>query len=103
MAREERAVRQEQGREPPRERLAWPADGPRDQQRTRRALEHLLDRGLLAVPVSSTGVRDVIERSWRRCVGDGVPVSTPTVPYQEVGDLQPRLRAAAGPALSCRR
>ena len=23
-------MRQEQGREPPRERLAWPADGPRD-------------------------------------------------------------------------
>lgn len=92
-------MRQEQGREPPRERLAWPADGPRDQQRNRRALEQLLDRGLLAVPVSSTGVRDVIERSWRRCVGDGVPVSTPAVPYQEVGDLQPRLRAAAAPVL----
>lgn len=81
------------------ERLAWPADVLRDQKRTRRALEQLVDRGLLAAPVSSTGVRDVIERSWRRCVGDGVPVSAQSIPYQEVGDLQPRLRMAAAPVL----
>ena len=90
---------QERTRTATAERLAWPADVARDQKRTRQALEQLLDRGLLATPVSSTGVRDVIERSWRRCVGDGVPISAYSIPYQEVGDLQPRLRVAAAPVL----
>jgi hypothetical protein len=100
MAREDRAVEQEpQGRTPAPERFGWPIDVSRDQKRTRQALEQLLDRGLLAAPVSSTGVRDVIERSWRRCAGDGVPVKAPTIPYQDLGDLQPRLRTAAAPVL----
>jgi hypothetical protein len=79
--------------------LAWPADPPYDQERTRRARERLLDSGLLAAPVSSPGVREVIQRSWRRCVGDAVPVRPHAVPYCEPADVQPRLRAAAAPVL----
>ena len=83
----------------PAEHLVWPSDVSRDRNRTRQALERLCDRGLLATPVSGTGVRDVIERSWRRCVGDGVPVAAHSIPYAEVGELHPRLRAAAAPVL----
>ena len=79
--------------------LTWTSDVSRDRNRTRQALAQLLDRGLLATPVSSTGVRDVIERSWRRCISDEVPVSAHPIPYQEASDLQPRLRAAAAPVL----
>jgi hypothetical protein len=93
------AVGQERPREPAVGQLIWPSDVSRDRDRTRQALERLCDRGLLATPVSGTGVRDVIERSWRRCVGDGVLVAAHSIPYQEVGDLHPRLRAAATPVL----
>ena len=89
----------ERSREPAAGHLVWPSDVSRDRNRTRQALEQLCERGLLATPVSGTGVRDVIERSWRRCVGDGVPVAPHSIPYQEVGDLHPRLRAAAAPVL----
>ena len=89
----------ERPRKPAAGHLVWPSDVSRDHNRTRQALEQLCDRGLLATPVSGTGVRDVIERSWRRCVGDGVPVAPHSIPYAEVGDLHPRLRAAAAPVL----
>lgn len=79
--------------------LVWPDDPPQHQDRIRRAREDLRESGVLAVPVSSTGARDVIERSWRRCVGDGVPTRPHPLPYSDVGDLQPRLRAAAAPVL----
>ena len=90
---------QQRPRVSPAGHLVWPADVSRDRTRTRQALERLCDRGLLATPVSGTGVRDVIERSWRRCVGDGVPVAAHSIPYAEVGELHPRLRAAAAPVL----
>jgi hypothetical protein len=93
------AVGQERPRAPTAGQLIWPSDVSRDRNRTRQALERLCDRGLLATPVSGTGVRDVIERSWRRCVGDRVPVAARSIPYQEVGELHPRLRAAATPVL----
>ncbi|MER7434811.1 sigma-54-dependent Fis family transcriptional regulator [Pseudonocardia alni] len=71
-----------------------------DQARTRQALERLLDRGLLATPVAQAGVRAVIERSWRRCVGAEVPLGRHEIPYlADVTDLQPRLHAAAAPVL----
>lgn len=87
----------EQPRDPAAGHLIWPSDVSRDRNRTRQALERLCDRGLLATPVSGTGVRGVIERSWRRCVGDGVPVAAHSIPYADVGELHPRLRAAAAP------
>ncbi|WP_344735788.1 sigma-54-dependent Fis family transcriptional regulator [Pseudonocardia petroleophila] len=59
-----------------------------------------MDRGLLATPVAQSGVRAVIERSWRRCVGAEVPVGRHEVPYlADVTDLQPRLHTAAAPVL----
>ncbi|MBW0089591.1 GAF domain-containing protein, partial [Pseudonocardia sp. KRD-188] len=71
-----------------------------DHARTRRALERLLEQGLLATPVAGCGVREVIERSWRRCVGAEVPVGRHDIPYvADVTDLQPRLHAAASPVL----
>ena len=36
----------------------------------RRSRETLVAGGLLEVPPGSTGVPSVIEKSWRRCVGD---------------------------------
>lgn len=71
-----------------------------DHARTRKALERLLDRGLLATPVAGSGVRDVIERSWRRCVGAEVPIGRHDIPFvADVHDLAPRLHAAAAPVL----
>lgn len=71
-----------------------------DQARTRQALEELLDRGLLATPVARSGVRDVIERSWRRCVGAEVPIDRHDIPYvADVHDMAPRLHSAAEPVL----
>ncbi|MBW0114251.1 sigma-54-dependent Fis family transcriptional regulator [Pseudonocardia abyssalis] len=71
-----------------------------DQARTRQALERLLDQGLLATPVAQSGVRDVIERSWRRCVGAEVPIGRHDIPYvADVHDIAPRLHAAAAPVL----
>lgn len=71
-----------------------------DQARTRRALERLLDQGLLATPVAQSGVPDVIERSWRRCVGAEVPIARHDIPYvADVHGLAPRLHAAAAPVL----
>ncbi|MBW0113967.1 MULTISPECIES: sigma-54-dependent Fis family transcriptional regulator [Pseudonocardia] len=71
-----------------------------DQAQTRQALERLLAQGLLATPVAQSGVRDVIERSWRRCVGAEVPIGRHDIPYvADVHDMAPRLHAAAAPVL----
>lgn len=70
------------------------------QVRTRQARERLLELGLLATPVAQSGVREIIERSWRRCVGDAVPVGRHEIPYvADVIDVAPRLHAAAAPVL----
>jgi transcriptional regulator of acetoin/glycerol metabolism len=66
---------------------------------TRRARDELLTHGLLALPVSRPGVRDVIERSWRRCVAEAVPTSPDSIPYRDAADLQPVLQEAAAPVL----
>jgi hypothetical protein len=93
-------VRIDSGRTTAAAHLAWPADAPYDQERIRRARERLLESGLLGAPVPSPGVREVIERSWRRCVGDAVPIRPHAIPYCEPADVQPRLRAAAAPVLN---
>lgn len=78
--------------------LVWPDDVPDDLERTRRARERLLDGGLFATPAPD-GVRSVIERSWRRCIGDAVPADPSSLPYHDVDGLAPRLCTAAAPVL----
>jgi sigma-54 dependent transcriptional regulator, acetoin dehydrogenase operon transcriptional activator AcoR len=68
-------------------------------ERTRRSREALLDGGLLTEPPGLSGVPQLIERSWRRCVGDEVPVAPDLIDYREPGDALPVLRRAAGPVL----
>lgn len=72
---------------------------PPDPARIRRAREELLTQGLLASPVSRSGVRDVIERSWRRCVGGDVPTRPAAIAYSDAPVLQTTLRDAAAPVL----
>ena len=68
-----------------------------ESQRTRRSREALLDGGLLTAPPGSTGVPHEIETSWRRCVGDAVPVAPDSLDYREPDDELPALRRAAEP------
>ncbi len=70
-----------------------------DQKRILRAKEELLAKGPLQVPPRQSGVREVIDRSWRRCIGESVPARVSPVPY--VGGLVTKsaLREAAEPVL----
>src|SRR5829696_4910689 len=68
-------------------------------ERTRRSREVLLDGGLLTEPPGRSGVPQHIERSWRRCVGDEVPVAPDLIDYREPDDVGPALRRAAEPVL----
>src|SRR4051812_49592541 len=77
----------------------WLPEPPMDAVRTRRARDELLTHGLLALPASRPGVRDIIERSWRRCVGEAVPVSPASISYRDAAALQPALQEAAAPVL----
>src|SRR4051794_12302031 len=72
---------------------------PLDAAWTRRARDELRSLGLLALPPSRPGVREVIERSWRRCVGEAVPTSPPSISYRDATALQPALQEAAAPVL----
>ena len=76
------------------------ADEPFDPERTRRAKKHLLDAGLRAVPADRSGVRDVIERSWRRCVSEAVPVTPAGVAYQGPPGPRSALYTAAAPVIA---
>ncbi|TCK27527.1 sigma-54-dependent Fis family transcriptional regulator [Pseudonocardia endophytica] len=67
---------------------------------TRRSREALLDGGLLTAPPGSTGVPREIETSWRRCVGEAVPVAPDRLDYREPGDARPALRRAAEPVFA---
>jgi sigma-54 dependent transcriptional regulator, acetoin dehydrogenase operon transcriptional activator AcoR len=67
--------------------------------RTRRSREALVDEGVLVVPPGHTGVPSLIETSWRRCVGEGVPADPEHIPYREPDDVSPALSRAAGPIL----
>ncbi len=68
-----------------------------ESEQTRRSREALLDGGLLTAPPGSTGVPREIETSWRRCVGEAVPVAPERLDYREPDDELPALRRAAEP------
>ena len=76
----------------------WSGEAP-DPDRIRRARDDLLSRGLLARPEPTHAVPEVIERSWRRCVGDAVPTAPTSIRYSNAVELDPRLREAAAPVL----
>lgn len=76
-----------------------PAPPSFDEDAVRQAKESLCSDGLLTVPVSQPGVRDVIERSWRRCIADGVPTQPGAISACQVDDRQPALLEAARPVL----
>lgn len=80
--------------------MEWLAGPAPVQEQLRRARDDLLVNGLLDSPVSIPGVRSVIERSWRRCVGDAVSPRPESIPYRDPADRQPRLREAAAPVLA---
>ena len=66
-------------------KLSSPHDSPLsadglDQSAIRKAKEELLSRGLLDAATLRSGVRDVIDRSWRRCIGEAVPTNHTSVP-----------------------
>jgi transcriptional regulator of acetoin/glycerol metabolism len=77
----------------------WSAERAVDPDRLRAAREELLSRGLLASPTAHVGVREVIERSWRRCVGQAVPIRPREVPYADASALQSILHDASAPVL----
>lgn len=79
---------------------AWPARAGWDQDRTRRAREALLVNGLLSGPDRRAGVREVIERSWRRCLGESVPSRAVTVRHADAPERAHTLCEAARPVLT---
>jgi transcriptional regulator of acetoin/glycerol metabolism len=70
-----------------------------ERERIRRSREALVGGGLLNAPPGSTGVPQHIEKSWRRCVGDSVPVAGAEIDYREPEDALSALRRAAEPVL----
>ncbi|WP_370184924.1 sigma-54-dependent Fis family transcriptional regulator [Rhodococcus wratislaviensis] len=72
--------------------------GPLDQERIRRAKEELLAKGLLDSGTLNTGVREVIDRSWRRCIGEEVQSVQP--PYRGSLVTNSALEEAAEPVLA---
>lgn len=78
---------------------ARPAHPPFDYQAVRHAKESLLTDGLLAEPAPRPGIRSVIERSWRRCIGEGLPTNPQSIAYCEVGERESALVRAARPVL----
>lgn len=76
-----------------------PAMTPAERARTRRSREALVDGGLLVEPPGTSGVPQYIEKSWRRCVGDAVPIAPESIDYREPDDVLPVLRRAAEPVL----
>jgi transcriptional regulator of acetoin/glycerol metabolism len=76
-----------------------PALSPAERERTRRSREALVHGGLLTLPPGRTGVPRYIEKSWRRCVSERVPVAPDHIDYREPDDVLPVLRRAAMPVL----
>jgi transcriptional regulator of acetoin/glycerol metabolism len=72
---------------------------PGEGERIRRSREALVGGGLLSAPPGDTGVPSYIEMSWRRCVGERVPVTRSEIEYREPEDAQSVLGRAAGPVL----
>jgi sigma-54 dependent transcriptional regulator, acetoin dehydrogenase operon transcriptional activator AcoR len=77
----------------------WSAEEPVDPDRVRRARDDLLARGLLAPVDRTRAVPAVIERSWRRCVGEAVPTAPASIRHSSAVEVDPRLREAAAPVL----
>ena len=76
-----------------------PTLSPAERKQTRRTRESLIGGGLLSAPPGESGVPPHIEMSWRRCIGDRVPVTPKTVDYREPEDTLPALCRAAAPVL----
>lgn len=83
----------------PAEHRQQPTLSPVERLRTRRSREALVGGGLLSLPPGQTGVPRHIEKSWRRCVGDQVPVAPERIDYREPDGILPELRRAAMPVL----
>ena len=81
------------------EHRTQPTLSPVERDRTRRSREALVDGGLLTLPPGQSGVPQYIEKSWRRCVGERVPVAPDHIDYREPEDVLPVLRRAAMPVL----
>ena len=77
-----------------------PTLSPAQVERTRRTRESLIGGGLRTAPPGASGVPRHIEMSWRRCVGDRVPVAPERVDYREPQEILPALRRAATPVLN---
>jgi transcriptional regulator of acetoin/glycerol metabolism len=78
----------------------WSADAPSSPEAIRGALEELRAEGLLAHPEPVPGVPDVIDRSWRRCVGEAVPTAPTWIRHSSAVEMDPRLLEAANPVLT---
>jgi transcriptional regulator of acetoin/glycerol metabolism len=82
-----------------RDETRLPVLSSRQRDHVRRSRETLVGGGILEIPPGGTGVAQVIESSWRRCVGERVPVAPERIDYREPDDDLPALRRAAGPVL----
>ncbi|MHA6800279.1 sigma-54-dependent Fis family transcriptional regulator [Bounagaea algeriensis] len=80
-------------------KIDQPAPVPFDGEAVRQAKERLCSNGLLTAPAMQPGVRGVIERSWRRCIGEGVSTQPRAISAGDVGERQPALLKAAQPVL----
>lgn len=77
-----------------------PTLSPVQRERTRRSREVLVRGGLLTQPPGHSGVPLHIEKSWRRCVSEQVPVAPEHIDYREPGGDLPTLLRAALPVLN---
>ncbi|MCZ2860756.1 sigma-54-dependent Fis family transcriptional regulator [Blastococcus sp. VKM Ac-2987] len=77
-----------------------PTLSPAERKHIRRTRESLIGGGLLSAPPGASGVPRHIEMSWRRCVGDRVPVAPMDVDYRKPEDTFPALCRAAAPVLN---
>lgn len=78
----------------------WPVRTGRDQERTRQAREELLAVGLGPAPRRRPDVPEVIERSWRRCLGEVAPDRSATVTRTDATERSRALCDAARPVLT---
>lgn len=76
-----------------------PTLSPVQREHTRRSREALVGGGLLSLAPGRSGVPQHIEKSWRRCVGEQVPVAPDHIGYREPDEVQSVLRRAAMPVL----
>lgn len=76
-----------------------PAPLPFDEEAVRRAKESLLSTGLLTASRGQPGVREIIERSWRRSIGEGLPTQPQSITSCDARERHPALLNAAQPVL----